>query len=156
LCALHDEVVFVHDQFEHKTADASIRESHKVVGKSVLAFSDCVVVSVSLRSDLTALQGTCVVLMSEFTSFALAQGACVLRGIFLRGGVDLGFWFRRKGTLISPAMVNAYRLERDACIPMIAVTPDLRKYLANHANRCFYNSDFDPIPKTLAGRSSMT
>ncbi|MDF1600929.1 hypothetical protein PZ895_14295 [Mesorhizobium sp. YIM 152430] len=87
--------------------------------------------------------------MSELNSFALAQGACVLRGIFLRGGVDLGFWYRRRDSLISPAMVKAYRLEHDACVPMIAVSPELRKYLSAHPHRGFYSEDFDPFPKTL-------
>lgn len=48
----------------------------------LLAFSDCIVISVPLRSDLAEHEGTFDVLMSELTSFAWAQGACVLRGIF--------------------------------------------------------------------------
>jgi hypothetical protein len=87
--------------------------------------------------------------MSEITSFALSQGTCVLQGIFLRGGIDIGFWYRRNESLISPALVKAYNLERDACVPMIAITPDLRKYLFNHPERRFYSQDLDPIPKTL-------
>ena len=86
---------------------------------------------------------------SELTNFALAQGTCALRGTFLPGGVDLGFWYRRKDSLISPPLVRAYGLEKDACVPMIALTPQLRKFLANHPHRSFYSDDFDPIPKIL-------
>lgn len=93
--------------------------------------------------------------MSELNSYALAQGTCVLRGIFLRGGVDLGFWYRRKDTLISPAMVGAYKLERAACVPMIAITPDLKKYLSDHSHRKFYSDDFDPIPRTMTQYGSL-
>jgi hypothetical protein len=146
---LDDDVVFVQGEFEHKSSDYFVRESQKIVGKRVLAFSDCVAISVPLRSDLTKLQGTFDVLMSELTSFAIAQGDCVQRGIFLRGGVDLGYWFHRKDTLISPAMVNAYRLEHDACVPMIAITPALRKYLAQHPDRTYYSDDIEPFAKTL-------
>lgn len=113
---LDDEVVLVQRAFEHKSSDDFVRKSKKIVGKRVLAFSDCIVVSVPLHSDLTKLQGAFDVLMSELTSFAIAQGDCVQHGIFLRGGVDLGYWFHRKDTLISPAMVNAYGLEHEACV----------------------------------------
>jgi hypothetical protein len=100
-------------------------------------------------------EGTFDLLMSELTSYAWAQGTCVLRAIFLRGGVDLGFWYRRKDTLISPALVRAYRLEHAACVPMIAITPDLQTYLSDHPHRNYYSDDFDPIPKTLMQYSSL-
>src|SRR5258705_7170100 len=112
-----DDVVYVQNEFEHKSSDKFIQEEHKIVGKSVLAFSDCLVISVPLRSQMADFQGTFDLLMSELNSYAWALGTCVLRGIFLRGGVDLGFWYRRKDTLISPAMVLAYRLEHTALVP---------------------------------------
>lgn len=146
---LDDEVVFVQREFEHKSSDDFVRKSQRIVGKRVLAFSDCVVISVPLHSDLTKLQGTFDVLMSELTSFAIAQGDCVQRGIFLRGGVDLGYWFHRKDTLISPAMVNAYGLEHEACVPMIAITPALCKYLSKHSDRGYYNKDIEPFSKVF-------
>lgn len=149
LRALDDDVVFVQDQFEHKSSDKFTRQSHRVVGKSVRAFSDCLVVSVPLRSRLTASQGSFDVLMSELNGFALAQGGCVQRVIFLRGGVDLGFWYSRKDTLISRALVRAFKLEHEACVPMIAITPDLLKYLSDHPHRRFYSKDIDPIPATF-------
>lgn len=46
-------------------------------------------------------------------------------------------------------MVNAYRLEHDACVPMIAITPALRKYLAQHPDRTYYSDDIEPFAKTL-------
>lgn len=146
---LDDEVVFVQSEFEHKSSDDLVRKSQKIVGKRVQAFSDCVIISVPLHSDLTKLQGTFDVLMSELTSFAIAQGNCVQRGIFLRGGVDLGYWFHRKDTLISPAMVNAYGLEHEACVPMIAITPALHKYLSEHPDRSYYSKDIEPFSKVF-------
>lgn len=149
LRALDDDVSFVQNEFEHKSSDKFIKEEHKVVGKNVLAFSDCLVISVPLRSQMVTFQGTFDILMGELNSYALAQGTCVLRGIFIRGGVDLGFWYRRKDTLISPAMVRAYKLEQAACVPMIALTPDLQKYLSDHPHRRYYSDDVDPIPTTM-------
>jgi hypothetical protein len=112
---------------EYKCFDKFIKEEKKILGKSVLAFSDCLVISAPLRSQLADIQGTFDLLISELSSDAWAQGTCVLRGIFPRGDVDLGFWYRQKDTLISSAMVLAYRLEHAACVPMIAITPELQK-----------------------------
>jgi hypothetical protein len=64
LRALDDDVVFVQERFEHKSSEEYVRKSHKIAGKNILAFSDCLVLSVPLRSKLTALQGTFDVLMS--------------------------------------------------------------------------------------------
>ncbi|REF70527.1 hypothetical protein [Paracoccus versutus] len=146
---LDADVVFVQREFEHKSSDDFVRRSQKIVGKRVLAFSDCIVISVPLHSELAKLQGTFDVLMSELTSLAIAQGDCVQRGIFLRGGVDLGYWLHRKDTLISPAMVNAYGLEHEACVPMIAITPALYKYLSKHPDRGYYSKDIEPFSKVF-------
>lgn len=52
LRALDDDVTFVQNEFEHKSSDKFIKQEHKIVGKSVLAFSDCLVISVALSSQL--------------------------------------------------------------------------------------------------------
>jgi hypothetical protein len=155
LRALDDAVSFVQAEFGHKTRDELTRDSNKVIHKTVLAFSDCLVISVPVRSPLADHQGSFDVLMSELNSFALAQGTCVLRGMFLRGGVDIGAWYRRQDALISPAMIRAYRLEHDACVPMIAITPDLWTYLANHPHRRFYSDELDPIPRTFSQQNKL-
>ena len=155
LLTLDADVVFVQNQFELKSQDKFTQQSNRIKGKSVLAFSDCVVVSVPQNSGLTEFQGTFDVLMSELDDFALSQGECVLKGIFLRGGVDFGFWYRRKDSLISPALVRAYNLEHDACVPMIAVTPTLRLYLSKHQHRQFYSKDMDPFNNVLKKYSKL-
>jgi hypothetical protein len=149
LRALDDAVSFVQAEFGHRTRDESTRDANKVMHKTVLAFSDCLVISVPIRSPLADHQGSFDLLMDEMSSFGLAQGTSALRGTFLRGGVDLGFWYRRRDSLISPAMIHAYHLEHDACVPMIAITPALWKYLANHPHRRFYSDDLDPILRTF-------
>lgn len=146
---LDGDVRFVQSQFDHKSPDELTRESHRITHKTVLAFSDCLVISVPIRSPIIEHQGAFDALMSELTSFAVAQGSCALRGIFVRGGVDLGMWYRRRDSLISPAMVRAYNLEHRACVPMIAVTQELWSYLASHPDRHFYSSTIDPFPRTL-------
>lgn len=146
---LDAKISLVQDEFEHNMRDEIVRQSHGILGKKVLAFSDCIIISVPMLSDLARVHGTFDVWMGELSSFALAQGACVLSDIFVRGGIDLGFWFHRQDRLISPALVNAYELERDACVPMIAVTSDLIKYLRDCPERGFYAQTSDPLSKVL-------
>lgn len=138
---LDTDVVYVQDQFELKSKEEYIKKSHRISGKRVFAFSDCIVISVALNSDLAKFQGKFDVLLSELHGFGLAQGACAVNGIFIRGGVDIGFWFQRKDTLISPALVNAYELEHSACVPMIAITQSLKKFLYDHPGRTAYAAD---------------
>ena len=47
-------------------------------------------------SELAIYEGEYDVLMSEVVPLAYAQGRCAANGIFLRGGVDHGFWYKRR------------------------------------------------------------
>jgi hypothetical protein len=125
------------------------REEAGLLSKSVLAFSDCVVIAVSSHSELATMQGGFDVFMSELSSFAYAQAMCVMNGIFIRGGVDVGLWYRAGDTLISPAMVGGYEIEGAACVPMIALSDDLVSTLKKHPYRKFYSGDSDPFKKLL-------
>lgn len=143
--ALEEQVRRVQEWFQHRPQEAFLKQEHKYASKTVLAFSDCVVVSIPLHSELAQSQGDFDVLMSELSNLAMAQGRCVVNGIFVRGAADLGMWYRRKDTLISSAMVNAYHLEHAACVPMIALTDDLYEHLSKHKHRDFYSEDVDPL-----------
>lgn len=145
LLNLRKEVEGVQILFEHKPTDDLIKETHRITNKKVTAFSDCLVVSVFSESDIAEIQGTFDVFMGEVNNFALAQGQCVVNKIFIRGGADYGIWYKRKDTLISPALVNAHDLEKSACVPMIAISDKLYGTLANHPHRKYYSSDIDPI-----------
>jgi len=146
---LERDVGRVQAWFDHNSSEKVVKESHKLKEKSVLAFSDCIVVCVSAMSELTKHEGDFDVLMGELASFAMSQGRCAVNGIFLRGAVDFGIWYRRNDTLISPAMVNAYHKERQACVPMIALTDTLYRHLSEHQHRSFYHTTSDPIPRIL-------
>ena len=88
---LDDDVALVQSEFEHKPTDKLTQESKRSIDKTVLAFSDCLVISVPVQSPLAKLQGDFDVIMSELTSFAWAQGACVLHGIFCEVALILVF-----------------------------------------------------------------
>ncbi|MGE0093826.1 MAG: hypothetical protein AB7M05_19730 [Alphaproteobacteria bacterium] len=135
--------------FDHKPSDDLTKQVQKITAKSVIAFSDCIILSVPFESDLARSGGHFDVVMSELTNVAYAQGRCAVNGIFLRGGIDYGIWYRRGDVLISPAMIKAYHLEREACVPMIALTDSLLTYLSEHRHRKFYHKSIDPIESTF-------
>jgi hypothetical protein len=95
------------------------------------------------------MQGNFDTEMSELESFAWAQGSCVVNNIFIRGGIDFGVFYRRKDTLISPAMVSAYALEKAAIAPMIAISEAFYRRLADHPDRRAYSPELDPIPRVF-------
>ncbi len=133
--------------FDHRTGDQGVRELQKLQGKKVLAFSDCIVVAVPSFSELAGSEGDFDVQLSEVVGLAYAQGLCVLNGIFVRGGADYGLWYKRRDTIISPAMVGAYELEQCAVVPMIAFSDDLISHFQNHPHRKFYYEKPDPVDR---------
>ncbi len=145
LIALETQVLRVQKWFQHKPTEELEKQEHKLAAKTVLAFSDCVVVSVPFHSTLAKFQGDFDVMMAEVSSLGMAQGQCAVNGIFVRGGADFGMWYRRGATLISPAMVNAYHLEGAVCVPMIGLTDEFYQHLAQHKHRSFYSKDIDPL-----------
>lgn len=145
LKTLERQVRRVQGWFDHRPTDTYIKTEQKLVAKTVLAFSDSVVISIPVSSELVNVQGEFDVLMAELDGLATSQGRSVVNGIFLRGGVGLGLWYRRGATLISDALIDAYKLEGAACVPMIAITDELYNHLANHSDRTTYSIDRDPL-----------
>ena len=149
-------VKLIRKRFDHSTKEDYIKESHKLSGTTVLAFSDSVIVNVPLQSDITKIEGTFDPIMSEIASMALAQGQCAAEGLFIRGGVDLGWWYKDGATLVSESLTRAYKAEGAANVPVIALTPGLYKFLSQHKNRSWYSSDSDPVKKVFLRYSAST
>lgn len=147
--AIARDIRKIQAEFDYKPKDKLTKEVHDNYKKTVLAFSDSVIVNVPLQSEMTEIEGTFDPLMSELHGMALAQGGCVTSGLFLRGGVDLGWWYRRGSTLVSQSMVRAYKTESRANVPVIALTDELYKYFLKHAHRNFYSKDNDPVRNLL-------
>lgn len=76
---------------------------------------------------------------------AYAQGQCCQNSLFLRGGIDLGWWYQNESKLISKSMIEAYKQESKACVPVIALTSKLYKYFAMHSQKKFYAESEDPV-----------
>jgi hypothetical protein len=132
--------------FDYRADHAAVRAIQKLQSKRILAFSDCLVIAVPSRSEFTDLDGGDYdVLFSELVAFAYAQGQCAVNGIFIRGGIDYGLWYKRRDTIISPAMVAAYELEGQTCVPMIGISKPFRHYLRDNPQRNSYSKGEDPF-----------
>ncbi|MEP9404659.1 hypothetical protein [Sphingomonas sp. VNH70] len=131
--------------FDHRTKDEVLKTSHKLKRKKVLAFSDCLVLTIPAFSELAEHEGDFDVLMEEIPTIARAQALCVTNGIFLRGGISFGLWHKRGDRIVSPAMVEAYEAEGAAVVPMIAIAETMLKHFKEHPHRDFYSKDSDPF-----------
>jgi hypothetical protein len=149
LRAIAGDVDSIRQRFEYHSTNRWIHDAHRILDKTVLAFSDCVVTAVSLETEMVATEGHFDVLGSEIWDIAISQSRCTLDGHFLRGGIDIGYWYydKAKDLLVSPAMVRAYKEERDkACYPVIAISDQLYRLLRDHPLRKVYSKDADPFP----------
>ena len=149
LLTIASDVEKIRELFEYRSTRKSTNEVHNILDKTVLAFSDCVVLAVSLETEMVKVEGAFDVLGSEIWDIAISQSRSTLGGHFLRGGIAVGSWYyhRAKDLLVSPAMVKAYKEERDrACYPVIAVSNELYYLLRDHPGRKFYSKDADPFP----------
>jgi len=149
LDAIDKDIEVVQGHFAADTDDATTLESHEISKKEVLAFSDCIVLSTSLQSELARREGTFDMLMGEILSLALSQASCINDGVFVRGALEIGPWHRAKNRLVSPALAGAYQLERQAVVPVIRLSDDVTRFFRWHTHRYFYSDDYDPVPSSF-------
>ncbi|GAA3556362.1 hypothetical protein [Marinobacter xestospongiae] len=142
---IRSSVKKIQNEFDFETEDKLTAEVQQLNSTTVLAFSDCVVVNIPLESESTKYSGTFDPIMSELAGFAYAQGNCVQDSLFIRGGLELGWWYQEGHTLISQSMVGAVKREESACVPVIALCEEIYNYLSDHGHRKFYSEDYDPI-----------
>ncbi|WP_429242170.1 hypothetical protein [Luteibacter sp. 621] len=146
LVRTRDRINRVRNQFDFEPRDDMLLDLHSMYDKRVLAFSDSVIAYFPLRSKAMEMQGDFDPVFSELAGFAEAQGACVLgNGDFVRGGVELGWWFQDGTTLVSDALVEAHGLETRADVPVIAIGERLYEHARSHRDRQAYATEIDPV-----------
>ncbi|WP_462178778.1 hypothetical protein [Pseudoalteromonas gelatinilytica] len=143
---IHKCIKIVQDNFEFLNNDNMTTQVHELNGKKVLAFSDCVVINIPLDSESTKYSGSFDPIMMELLNLAFAQGMCVHQNLFIRGGLDLGWWYNQEDTLISSGLVTSAKREESANVPVIALCENLYKYFEKHPDRNTYSKEIDPIP----------
>lgn len=148
--SIRKSVELIRKTFDHNTGEDLALSNQKLVGAEILAFSDSVIVNIPLESEATKYSGTFDPIMSEIAGFALAQGECVLNGTFLRGGIDLGWWYRDDEIVISQSLTRAYKQESECHYPVISITDSLAEFLETHKDRQIYSQDIDPTRSIFA------
>jgi hypothetical protein len=146
LVEIADTVESIRKHFEFRSKNKNVRKLHQILGKQVLAFSDCVVMAVSVQTDFVRHEGIFDTFGSQIVDITYSQVQCIWDGYFLRGGVDIGYWYYEKGLLVSSALIAAYKEERDrATYPVISISRKLYQLLKDDPGRGVYSKDADPF-----------
>jgi len=126
-----------------------VTELRELAKKEVIAFTDCMIISVAAKSKVAQLQGTYDTWMVELLLIALSQYKCVMTtNIFIRGGMSDGWWYHKDNVLISPAQAEAYKLEsQKAKYPIIVLSNHLAGYFTNPDNYEAYS--YNPTERLL-------
>lgn len=142
---IYEDLYYIKNEFAKKS-DKHLERYNQSMGKTVQVFSDSVVVSLSLESRAAGTRGTFDPFMAELHYFGLCQMSCVCYGIFLRGGIAIGKWYYENDILISPALLEAYDLERSVTVfPVLTISKDAFDFFRKHPDRESYSRDIDPI-----------
>lgn len=145
IAILHKGIATIQEYFEFSNVSEMTAEVHELAGKRVLAFLDCVVINIPLESDSTEYSGSFDPMMMELLGMAISQSLCVHSSLFIRGGIDIGWWYNNGDILISSGLVNSAKREESANVPVIALCEDLYNYFLNHEDRNTYHESIDPI-----------
>lgn len=148
LQAAYRKMLFVHEWLNKAGASDEpdeLEEANKLQGRQVIALSDGLVVTGSLRAAMPDLYSPFDLMMSLVDQIILAQSACAMAGIFLRGGISIGPFYFENDILLSPALVRSYKLETErATYPVILVTPDTVAALRKLDGLQYYARGADP------------
>lgn len=134
---------FVRHEFKDSVED-DIKE---LTQATYVTASDSVIINLPFKSQISELTGEFDNIMNEISGFAYSQNQCIQDGIFLRGGIAQGWWYKRNDLLVSQSMVDAYGLEGKTCYPIIGITKDLYDFLDKHSGKKAYGHN--PLDRTF-------
>ncbi len=146
---INNQINFIQSKFEATNNSEETKELQEIYQKTVLAFSDCVIINIGLQSQAIEYSGDFDPIMCQLHDIALAQAECAQKSIFLRGGIDMGWWYQQGSTMISEGLVNAVKRETSAEIPVIALCDKIYHYFSNHQGRSHYHPHIEPIQHLL-------
>jgi len=142
---VYNELELVQSEFAKKS-DKLDNKYRRSIGKKVLVFSDCIVISLNLTSQFARQFGNFDPFLAELHYFGLCQMTCACNGVFLRGGITIGDWFFSNDMLISSALLEAYEIERNiAQFPIISISKNAVNFFRNHPERQNYSHEIDPV-----------
>lgn len=122
------------------------------------ALSDSVITFIPLKSEAIHHSNCFDVLLSEISGLAYNQMICIQNGIFVRGGISLGWFYQDGNNFISDALTQAVSIEKKIWAPVIGISEHTVQYFLERKERRFYSKESDPMnngtfEKTKIGRS---
>ena len=148
LQAAYRKMLFVHDWFNKESASDEPDErvdANKVSGRTILALSDGLVVTAGVKNAAMELTSPFDLLMSLVGEIIMAQAACAMKGIFLRGGISAGPFYFDNDILLSPALVQAHKLESERAVyPVIVIAAEVVAQLRGLPGIEAHAEDSDP------------
>lgn len=143
---IYRQLTYVKNEFAKESSDEFSIKYEKSIGKTVQVFSDCVVISLSLESEAANSFGTFDPFLAELHHLGLCQMTCVCNNIFIRGGITIGDWYYENDILISPALLEAYDLERNISVyPVLTISKNTFDFFRTHPHRDHYSEIIEPI-----------
>ena len=139
-----DELIKVLKRFaKHFTEPV---DSHAFFGRKYWAISDSMVAVWDMKSDAVTVMTQFDAILSQLSGLASAQGLMMVNDRQLvRGGVARGWFKEIDNTIISPALVDAARIEECIQNPFIGVAKDIYDYFLELPERGMYSSEIDPM-----------
>ena len=137
--AVYDKVRRVHEEFAKESAsdDPEFQEEeNRTYGRRVISLSDGLVIVQSKDAEARQALDAYGFLQCFMDDLRMAQAQCAFQGIFLRGGIDVGYFWFDDDILLSPALVEAYLIEdKIAKNPAILLKTDLINEIAKMPNK---------------------
>jgi len=152
LLRAYQDIRILHKLFDKEPDSKITRASQKIIAKTVLAFTDALIISLDFESVYAKVSGIFDTISSELYIIGLNQANAITRGIFLRGGIASGFYFSSKSEdiIISSAMVKAYETENKTVYPIISLNEQFYEYFANHPDNDVYADENAPCYDLIA------
>lgn len=122
------------------------------------ALSDSVITFIPLQSKAMQCSNCFDVLLNEISTLAYNQMICIQNGIFVRGGISLGWFYEDGNNFISDALTQAVSIEKKIWAPVIGISQHTVQYFLDREERKFYSKESDPMnngtfEKTKIGKS---
>lgn len=121
-------------------------DTHAFFGRKYWAISDSMVAVWNMKSNAVGVMTEFDAILSQLSGLAFAQGLMMVDDKQLvRGGVARGWFKEIDNTIISPALVDAARIEECIQNPFIGVAKDIYDHFLKHPGRGMYASSIDPM-----------
>lgn len=145
LANVKNQIEIAHNYFDIDKNDESRKQYLKATGQVDFALSDSIFSFIPLQSKSIKYTEEFGSVMSDLAGIAYSQMDCVMKGVFVRGGVSLGWYYQDKKNFISDALVDAVSLEKQICYPVICVSDSIIDRYKASKERGYYSESIDPF-----------